>query len=429
MSMSSEDAAVNSNLERDPVEQLAEEFLRRRQQAEPVSIAQYAEKYPELAERIRHLFPALLLLEQLKPGAASSPAGGVRMPFTRLPNSQRLGDFRLLREIGQGGMGVVYEAEQESLGRRVALKVLPTIYLRSATRLQRFQREAQAAARLHHTNIVPIFGVGQQDGVHYYVMQLIAGQGLDRVLAALRSQAARAQNCGNNGGNGGNGSNGAHTVLENRTCIARGEHALSAGGVAAGPAAPVAGDGVPASEPDEQCAAFSAADAARMLLSGSSAVESGQSTDVAPWPSAVPPGAPPSSALAPVGRRYWQSVARLGIQVAGALSYAHQQGTLHRDIKPANLLLDNRGITWVADFGLAKLADDDALTGSGDMVGTLRYMAPEQYAGEADARSDVYGLGLTLYELLTLRPVFEEKDPRRLLHAGDATGAAAAPQN
>ena len=103
---------------------------------------------------------------------------------------ERLGDFRILREIGRGGMGVVYEAEQESLGRRVALKVLPAACVASPTRLQRFLREAQAAARLHHTNIVPVFGVGHQDGIHYYVMQFIPGQGLDKVLAALRSEAA-----------------------------------------------------------------------------------------------------------------------------------------------------------------------------------------------------------------------------------------------
>ena len=118
---------------------------------------------------------------------------------------------------------------------------------------------------------------------------------------------------------------------------------------------------------------------------------------------------------APAGWRYWRSVARLGIQVADALHYAHQQGTLHRDIKPANLLLDNRGMVWITDFGLAKLGDLEDLTHSGDMVGTLRYMAPEQFEGKADARSDIYNLGLTLYELLTLRAAFDQQDRHRLI--------------
>src|SRR5439155_11707961 len=104
------------------------------------------------------------------------------------------------------------------------------------------------------------------------------------------------------------------------------------------------------------------------------------------------------------GKPYWQSVARIGIQVADALAYAHVQGTLHRDIKPSNLLLDPQGVVWVTDFGLAKGSDSANLTHSGDVVGTLRYLAPERFRGKGDARSDVYALGLTLYELLTLRP-------------------------
>ena len=158
---------------------------------------------------------------------------------------------------------------------------------------------------------------------------------------------------------------------------------------------------------------FSASEAAQMLLAGP------------PTPDSQPPASararkPEAAAVCarrspPAGSRYWRSVARIGIQVADALQYAHQQGTLHRDIKPANLLLDNRGTVWITDFGLAKLADLDDLTHSGDMVGTLRYMAPEQFEGKADARSDVYNLGLTLYELLTLRPAFDQKDRRRLI--------------
>src|SRR5262249_39972817 len=122
------------------------------------------------------------------------------------------------------------------------------------------------------------------------------------------------------------------------------------------------------------------------------------------------------SGLTESGRQYWHSVARIGIQVAEALAYANQQGVLHRDIKPSNLLLDTQGVVWITDFGLAKASDSGAdLTHTGDIVGTIRYMAPERFKGQADARSDIYGLGLTLYELLTLRAAFPEKDRHRLM--------------
>src|SRR5262249_4063737 len=115
------------------------------------------------------------------------------------------------------------------------------------------------------------------------------------------------------------------------------------------------------------------------------------------------------------GPTYWHSVAHIGMQVAGALAYAHQQGVLHRDVKPSNLLLDTQGTVWVTDFGLAKVEDQHHLRHSGDVVGTLRYLAPEVFNGKADARSEVYALGLTLYELLALRPAFDEKDRNQLV--------------
>jgi serine/threonine protein kinase len=362
----SQQVAVSSSDERDPVEQLAEEFLDCRRHGHEVTVGEYAKRYPQLAERIYDLFPTLLLVEEFKPGSISYHSGGAGTLSRHGGKIERLGDFRILREIGRGGMGVVYEAEQESLGRHVALKVLPAASVASPNRLARFLREAQAAARLHHTNIVPIFGVGQQDGLRYYVMQLILGQGLDQVLSTL-SQAPssnRTVACGERN----------QTQVWKRTS-----------------------------------AAFSAAEAAQRLR-----VVSPTPDPVAPASAAAEPTAA-AAGEAPDDYRYWRSVARIGLQVADALEYAHRQGTLHRDIKPANLLLDERGTVWVADFGLAKLADHEDLTHSGDMVGTLRYMAPEQFSGKADARSDVYSLGLTLYELLTLRPAFGEKDRRSLI--------------
>src|SRR5262249_21877216 len=122
-----------------------------------------------------------------------------------------------------------------------------------------------------------------------------------------------------------------------------------------------------------------------------------------------------STMLGQSDSHYFRSVARLGMQAAEGLAYAHQHGLLHRDIKPANLLLDGRGTVWVTDFGLAKAEGSDELTSPGDIVGTARYMAPERFQGEADARSDVYGLGVTLYEMLTLRPAFEDSNRARLI--------------
>jgi serine/threonine protein kinase len=115
------------------------------------------------------------------------------------------------------------------------------------------------------------------------------------------------------------------------------------------------------------------------------------------------------------GRHYWEAVARIGAQAADALAYAHGQGVLHRDIKPSNLLLDLGGTVWVTDFGLAKAGDGDDLTQTGDIVGTLRYLSPERFDGSGDHRADVYALGLTLYELLTLRPAFTAESRAKLI--------------
>jgi hypothetical protein len=176
----------NNSDERNPIELLAEEFLDRKRRGEHPTLREYTERHPEMAGEIRDLFPALLMIEDL--GESSGAATGSladdngRALAARL---ERLGDYRILREIGRGGMGVVYEAEQESLGRRVALKVLSAGALLDAKQVRRFEREAKAAARLHHTNIVPVFGVGRQDGHHYFVMQFIVGLGLDTVLEDL----------------------------------------------------------------------------------------------------------------------------------------------------------------------------------------------------------------------------------------------------
>ena len=284
---------------------------------------------------------------------------------------QRLGDYRLVREIGRGGMGVVYEAEQLSLGRHVALKVLPPHTLLDPRQLQRFQLEARAAGRLHHTNIVPVYGVGEQDGTHYYVMQFIRGKGLDQLLQGLCQIRQAAETKGQ----------------------------------------PLAGT-----------AAETVIKQAARALGPADAGERRQETGDRKQETAIPDSGlltPDSCLLTPgsaaSGRSYWHGVARIGLQAADALAYAHAQGILHRDIKPSNLLMDERGTVWVTDFGLAKIANTGDLTGPGHIVGTPRYMAPERFLGRGDARSDIYALGLTLYELIALRPAFEEADNTRLV--------------
>src|SRR5262249_2538194 len=176
----------SSSSDQNTVDRLAEEFVARHRRGEHPDLAEYTDRFPQHAEAIRDLFPALVLIEQVKPdtGDQTGTYAGAAEPGRRW--LERLGDFRILREVGSGGMGVVYEAEQESLGRRVALKVLPGHALLDPRQLARFHREARAAAKLHHTNIVPVFGVGEQEGLHYYVIQFIPGQSLDAVLEELR---------------------------------------------------------------------------------------------------------------------------------------------------------------------------------------------------------------------------------------------------
>jgi WD40 repeat protein/serine/threonine protein kinase len=398
-----------SSDERNPVEALAEEFLERKRRGAQPTVREYLERYPDLADEIRELFPALLMMEGLGDdslGTTGSLAGAVDGAGAVGARLQKLGDYRILSEVGRGGMGVVYEAEQESLGRRVALKVLSANALVDPNQIRRFEREARAAAKLHHTNIVPVFGVGQQDGHHYYVMQFIAGLGLDLVLQDLR-----------------------------RLRHIKGEPQPDA------VPEPQVRDRLDPSArtPERNTIGLTAADVARSLTTGrhprDDSAPVGASTTKpfdgagasAPGPmasagnrkadssSVALPGSSELSAVSGSDRRYYQSVAQIGVQVAEALEYANRQGVLHRDIKPSNLLLDNRGNVWVADFGLAKTAEADDLTNTGDIVGTIRYMAPERFQGSCDARSDVYSLGLTLYELVALRPAYEAADRHTLM--------------
>ena len=257
--------------------------------------------HPDLADALRGVFKTLDFVE----------ATSRTLRADKLEKGTCLGEYRIIREIARGGMGVVYEAVQTSLGRRVALKVLPAGTLLSATSAERFSREAATAGKLHHSNIVPVYGVGETDGISYYTMQFIEGQSLSQHIKDMRKHESA------------------------------------------------------------------------------------------------------------VDKEYFKRVARWGLQVADALEYAHRQGIIHRDVKPSNLLLDALDNVWVTDFGLARTNAMASITVTGDVVGTARYMAPEQARGgreQVDARADIYSLGASLYEMLSLAPAVEGESREEVLN-------------
>jgi WD40 repeat protein/serine/threonine protein kinase/tetratricopeptide (TPR) repeat protein len=326
---------------------------------------------------VRHCPSGSSLLSSLsKAGGATGKGQSLGAP---LP--QQLGDYRIVREIGRGGMGVVYEAEQVSLGRRVALKILPRQALLDPESVARFRRESRAAARLHHTNIVQVFGIGEQDGLHYFVMQYISGVGLDALIRELQRSASGPQ---------GQDAEAGHDVSR---AAAQG---FVSGRFASGPNGGASGGSLQSAGSPGSIRPLS--DSSDNLITS------------------LPNKEGASSSSSRHGRSYWVSVARLGMQVAEALAHAHGQGILHRDVKPSNLLLDLQGRVWVTDFGLAKeTAGRDDLTGSGNLIGTLRYVPPERFEGKSDARGDVYGVGLALYEVIALRPAFTATSRNELL--------------
>lgn len=381
------------DVDRDPFEELASEFAERQRNGEFPSVEDYAKAHPDLAEEIRDLFPTIAAMEQLKDRKAPTP----KPTLGGLPLEQ-LGDFRILGEIGRGGMGVVYEAEQVSLGRRVAVKVLPKQALLDERHLRRFEREAQTAAKLHHTNIVPVFGVGQQDGYHYIVMQFIPGVGLDEVLIALRAMILdddSRQFRTDSSSRASHASHNARALLEGNF------------------SRPQSGGFSSFHKADKTSTLdIAAAAATATVVMDSANVSTTVESEVS---ESKPLDLDASQQLSLMDGEFYQSIARIGHQVADALAYAHEQGTLHRDIKPGNLLLDGTGTVWVADFGLAKLAEHDNVSRTGDLVGTLSYMPPESFSGETDGRGDVYALGLTLFEMLALRPAFFGRDRGKLV--------------
>jgi serine/threonine protein kinase len=250
-----------------------------------------------------------------------------------------LGDFEIVRELGRGGMGIVYEARQASLNRQVALKILSATLGLNPRAVQRFHLEAEAAAKLHHSNIVPVYATGEHNGTHFYAMELIQGPSLDHVIKEMRRQSAAA----------------------------------------------------PASPQSQEPPAPDLANTGPYIETTTSPLTEGQSSSLGS------------------GGGYFDRVARMIADVADALEHAHNKGVIHRDIKPSNLLLSPDGRLSINDFGLARMLEQPGLTMTGEFLGTPAYMAPEQIAAgrvPVDHRIDIYSLGATLYELLTLRAPF-----------------------
>jgi len=338
---------TNFDEQRDPLELLFTEYLNRKREGDSIQIEDFALEYPDQAQEICDLFPTLEALEKVR-----SENGQPHLMASReeLTGGLHLGEFRLLREIGAGGMGIVYEALQESINRRVAVKVLPQEFTQQTVRRTRFLQEARTVARLSFRNIVPIFDFGESENRYYFAMRLIEGAGLDWVLLRMSEDDRPLTST---------------EVMEH-----------------------FKDQGIPLSEQQEMEEDESLA--CEFQFSDSSQTEKNPKHK---WI---------------LRRDSWKQMARIGLQAARALGHAHQAGILHRDIKPGNLLLDGEGVIWITDFGLAKSENELSMTGTDDVVGTLRYISPERFHGKVDARSDIYALGLTLIELCIHRSVFAE---------------------
>lgn len=313
---------------RDRLEVLATEFSERGRRGENPTIEEYLEKYPELADGINELFPIVAALEQWKSDRESE------LLRNHLPDQfkfTQLGDCRIVREIGRGGMGVVFEGLQGKLERRVAVKLLPWRISMVPQRQERFEHEARTIAKLGHASIVPIYSFGRHDDYAFYVMKYIESVGLNHIIERL----------------------------------------------------------------DEADLVWFSEEIAAVRDSS--------------------PDAPAGAGQQGLRRDSWKAFARMALQVAQALQHAHEQGVLHNDVKPANLLIDAAGRVWVTDFGLAEEIDPEAEVHDDRVTGTLRYMAPERFSGVSDEGSDIYSLGITLFELITRVPAFSAADRMALV--------------
>lgn len=351
----SDDDALRSRV---PFELLASQFVEELRQGGRPSIERFARRFPPHAARIREVFPVLAMLEHARLNRESralrrNMPGA--FPFTRL------GQCELLEEIGRGGMGVVFRARDLESGHIVALKVLPWPVSLAAAWVSRFEQEASLSGQLQHPHIIPVFRWGQDNGYCFFVMQLIHGAGLDRIIQSLGTSA--------------------EAVSVEKLIPTSQQRSLNTTQQELRPPGTGRYRHVNALESPPQS----------LLLTPTSFME----------------------------------FARIGIQAAQALRAAHAAGICHNDIKPANLLLDAAGHVWVGDFGLSQQLQAEpaaavsrphprprgASLGGG---GTLRYMAPERFSGIQSVAADVYALGATLYELCLQCAPFSDEDPESL---------------
>ena len=327
----------------DRIDEIIDRFTKAIRSGNTPSLSSFVNEFPDLESEIRELLPLVSMVE----GAGKDSADHSQPERERLP--PKIDGYRIIQEIGRGGMGVVYEAEQLSPRRRVAIKVLSFSTDRLAR--ERFRREADSAAQLQHANVIPVFEVGQTAAdVIYYSMQLIEGFALDQIRDQLSSFRSTAPN------------------RNSLSDIAR-----------------------------------SLIDTRRVNASNGSSLQLRRSFVQID-----------SRSKEQEASTYYHNVAAIIAQVAEAVDYSHAKGIIHRDIKPSNVLIDKTGQVWVSDFGLAKFEDDD-LTRTGDIVGSVRYMSPERFEGKCDERADIYSLGVTLYELLTLQPPFSSPDKLQII--------------
>lgn len=310
------------NSARDPLEMALTEYMDQIRQGKTVAIDEFTRRYPALADQICELFPLVGNLERWK---SEREIDCLRRNVPKQFSFDRLGDYQLVRELGRGGMGVVFEAVHVTTRRSVAIKLLPWRFAADMPVWRdRLQREATTIAALQHPNIVQIYSFSEDQGYYYYVMQFVDGVGLDKIIQQLKLQR-----------------NSQKSVHVERTVA-----------------------------------------------------EVPQLTSDA-----------------------WRGFAKIGEQVALALACAHGHGVLHNDVKPSNLLVRSNGQVIVTDFGIGR-PQSSALSEEDDLaVGTLRYMAPERLAGGGVPKSDVYSLGVTLYELATQTPIFDIQKRSRLNEA------------